>query len=75
MVGSVDSVVGRTTVKVYNIAGRLVRELGRDDLQPGVYELEWDARDGRGNRVAVGVYFYAIETAGQTVQRKLVLLK
>jgi len=66
---------GSTAAKVFNIAGRLVRDLGQDDLAPGVYELEWDGRDSRGNRVAAGVYFYTLETGGQSVQRKLVLLR
>jgi hypothetical protein len=66
---------GRTVVSVFNIAGRLVRDLGHDDLSPGVYELEWDGRDARGNRVAAGVYFYSIETGEQSVQKKLVLLR
>lgn len=72
---SVPAPGGRTVARVFNIAGRLVRDLGHDDLPPGVYELEWDGRDGRGNRVAAGVYFYSIETGEQSVQKKLVLLR
>lgn len=66
---------GETVARVFNIAGRLVRDLGHDDLPPGIYELEWDGRDSKGNRVAAGVYFYSIEAGEQSVQRKLVLLR
>jgi hypothetical protein len=66
---------GDVSVRIFNIAGRLVRDLGRDELPAGVYELEWDGRDGRGEQVAAGVYFYSITTPTDAVERKVVLLR
>ncbi|MFH1865614.1 MAG: FlgD immunoglobulin-like domain containing protein, partial [Candidatus Eisenbacteria bacterium] len=72
---AIPSPGGDVSVRIYNMAGRLVRDLGRDDLPPGVYELEWDGRSNQGERVATGVYFYAVRTPDDSVRRKVVLLK
>jgi hypothetical protein len=72
---AIPSPGGDVSVRVYNIAGRLVRDLGRDDLPPGIYELEWDGRNNQGERVATGVYFYSVRTPSDSVRRKVVLLK
>jgi len=71
----VPSPGGRTVVRVYNIAGRVVRELGNDELSPGVYELEWNGRDEGGERVASGIYFYRVHAPGVIDQKTMVLLK
>jgi hypothetical protein len=66
---------GRASVRIYNLAGRLVRELGEDIVAPGLYEIEWDATDAAGRRVAAGVYFYHIEAPGVLEQRKAVVVR
>ncbi len=71
----VPSLGGRTTVRVYNIAGRVVRELGNEELSPGIYELEWNGRDEGGERVASGIYFYRVYAPGVIDQKTMVLLK
>jgi hypothetical protein len=37
--------------------------------------MRWDGRDGNGNRVASGVYFYRIQSGSFIDQKKMVLLK
>jgi hypothetical protein len=66
---------GRVSVRIYNLAGRLVRELGEDVVAPGLYEIEWDATDAAGRPVAAGVYFYHIEAPGLLEQRKAVVVR
>jgi hypothetical protein len=66
---------GFTTVRVYDLAGRVVRELGRDDLPAGTYELTWDGRNERGATVGAGVYFFRIETGKGSVQKKVVVVR
>lgn len=41
---------------IYDIQGRLVRTLTRDDRAPGTTWFEWDVRNGEGTRVAPGIY-------------------
>lgn len=47
---------GDTSVKVYDVSGRLVRELGsvRGD---GIHLMDWDGNDGFGEPAATGQYF------------------
>jgi M6 family metalloprotease-like protein len=59
-------------VKIYNILGELVREIGCSSVQElkerGVY---WDGRDNRGLEVPSGMYFYEVD--GKKVKRMVVL--
>jgi hypothetical protein len=48
---------GRVTVRLYDVAGRLVRELVHGESAAGLRTQRWDGRDARGRRVAAGVYF------------------
>ena len=64
------------TLRVYNVAGQLVRTLVDDIRTPGVsYRAEWDGRNAAGEAVSSGVYFYRIVTSEFTKTRKMVLLK
>lgn len=50
------------TVKIYTVAGRLIRELGPEPAQPIPQQnrLHWDGRDTDGDPVANGVYLYKL---------------
>jgi hypothetical protein len=62
-------------ITVYDVSGRLVRELVNEHRAPGNWSVEWNGEDDRGARVASGVYFYRMR-AGEFVEtRKMVLLK
>jgi hypothetical protein len=61
-------------VAVYDVHGRLVRELRRGLLPQGSSSLRWDGTDGRGIVVAAGTYFYRIESEGASLTHKVVLL-
>ncbi|MGQ9708358.1 MAG: C25 family cysteine peptidase [bacterium] len=49
------------TVKVFTIAGRLVRVLGPKECSFGYNQIEWDGRDRDNNLLASGVYLYKID--------------
>ena len=61
-------------VAVYDVHGRLVRELRRGLLPEGSSSVRWDGTDDRGVMVAAGAYFYRIESEGIAQTRKVVLL-
>jgi FlgD Ig-like domain len=60
---------------IYDTAGRQVRELVRGTEAPGVHSALWDGRDDSGRRVSSGIFYYRLLVAGQSMTRKLVLLK
>jgi parallel beta-helix repeat protein len=64
-----------TTVRIYDAGGRLVRTLIDQDLPEGPQTVLWDGFDGRGRRVATGVYFYQLRSGAVVETRNMVLLK
>ena len=68
---------GHVTLRVYNVAGQLVRTLV-DEVQipgPDGLRVTWDGRSDAGQAVSSGVYFYKLATPGFTETKKMVLLK
>jgi len=65
----------RTTLKVYNLLGQLVRSLVEKEQVPGYYSVVWDGRDGLGTEISSGIYFYRLQAGSYTEIRKMVLLK
>jgi hypothetical protein len=66
---------GRVTLRVYDVAGRLVRTLVDEVRDAGSYREVWDGTNNRGSCVASGVYFYKMNARGFEKTRKMVVLK
>ncbi|MBN2465807.1 T9SS type A sorting domain-containing protein, partial [candidate division WOR-3 bacterium] len=64
---------GRIGIKVYDAAGRVVRDLVSRYADAGSYSVTWDGRAADGRRVARGVYFCKLSTPAGTRQQKLVV--
>ncbi len=61
---------------VYDLSGRLVRTLVDSELREGGrHTTPWDGRDERGLPVASGVYFYRLTATGESLSRRMILLK
>ena len=63
------------SLRIYDLGGRLVRSLVTGKLPAGRRSVTWDGRDGRGYRVASGVYLYQLEAGAFRATRKLVVVK
>ena len=63
------------TLTVYDARGRLVRELGRGPVGPGLHEVVWDGRDHDGAAVGSGMYLYRLQVGENKQTGKMVLLK
>ncbi len=63
------------TLRIYNVAGQLVRTLVDDALDARAYRISWDGRNDAGHGVSSGVYFYRLEAGDYRAVRKLVLMK
>ena len=66
---------GLVTIRIYNVAGGLVRTLVNEARDAGAYSAIWDGRNNIGADIASGIYFYKMETAGFQATKKLVLLR
>jgi len=62
-------------IAVYNIRGGKVRTLMRGTAEAGRNAAHWNGLDERGTPVASGVYLYRITANGQSVTRRMTLLK
>lgn len=65
----------KTSVKIYNVAGRLVSILVDTVLTPGKYNTSWRAVDENGNNVASGVYYVKLQIGKKHVTKRLIQLK
>jgi hypothetical protein len=63
------------SLRIYDAAGRLVRELAAGQYAAGAYRKIWDGRDANGAAVSSGIYFYRLEAGTFSKTRKMVLLK
>ncbi|HOT95774.1 MAG TPA: two-component regulator propeller domain-containing protein [bacterium] len=71
---------GFVSIKIYNLAGRLVCTLMQEQKVAGRHSVQWNATDENGQRVAAGVYLYQTEftdALGETMvlMRKMSLVK
>jgi len=64
------------SLKIYDVAGRLVRSLTNEQLTAGFNkQVVWNGLDNSGNRVSSGVYFYRLVAADFTATKKMVVMK
>jgi flagellar hook assembly protein FlgD len=66
---------GNTSVRVFDVAGRVVRTLLDGDLAGGHHSVAWDGTSDSGKRVASGVYFYRIDTRGGALTSRFVVMR
>jgi hypothetical protein len=65
----------RVTVTVFDVNGRLVKQLLDEQRSAGSSTVEWNGTDAQGRTVATGVYFCVLDAGGTRYQHKMVLLK
>ncbi len=61
---------GHTTLRVYDAAGRVIATLMDGTLPAGSHQVTWETND-----TPSGIYFFVLDAGGQTVSRKVVLVK
>ncbi|UCG51501.1 MAG: T9SS type A sorting domain-containing protein [Candidatus Latescibacterota bacterium] len=68
---------GHVTLKIYNVAGQLVKTLVDEEQTPRAdgFKPTWDGTNNTGEPVSSGVYFYRLTTKGFSQTKKMVLLK
>lgn len=66
---------GQVELRIFDVSGRLVRDLGAGWRETGPQRVRWDGRDDHGEAVATGVYLARLRLDGRTFSTKLVVLK
>jgi flagellar hook assembly protein FlgD len=66
---------GRTSVAVYDVAGRRVRTVLNEVLPAKVHEVSWTGDDDQGRQVAAGVYFYMVTSGDHRSVGRMALVK
>ena len=61
------------SVRVYDVAGRLVRDVAQGAFGAGTYSRDWDGRNRAGRAVGTGVYLVRLDTGHNVVRQKIVL--
>jgi len=62
-------------LRVYDVAGRVVRTLTNDTWPAGFHSVDWDGANDRGVAVPAGVYFYRLVTSEGSLARRLTVLR
>ncbi len=70
-----DLTNSKTTLKIYDVQGRLVKTLVDEVLSSGNYLSKWDATNESGNKTTSGVYFYSLKVGERVVSKKMILLR
>jgi hypothetical protein len=60
---------------VYNINGQLVRTILDQHQTAGSYSVTWDGTSNVGEPVASGIYIYLLQADGQSLSRKMIMIK
>ncbi len=67
--------VPHASLRVYDVAGRLVRTLRQGPMTAGEHAVVWQGEDESGQAVASGVYFCRLEAGGVAEGRAMVLVR
>ena len=60
---------------MFDVRGRLLRELARPGLRPGSHEVVWDGKDAHGRRLPGGVYYYELRAADLRARGRVTLVQ
>jgi subtilisin family serine protease len=66
---------GPVRLRLYDLDGRLVRELVNEFMPAGRHERTWNGASASGARLAAGVYLAVLESGGLRARQKLVMLQ
>jgi hypothetical protein len=66
---------GKVTLRVYDVTGRMVKQLVNKEQKPGVYTANWEGNTPSNRKLATGVYFVRLCADSKTATKKLVLVR
>jgi len=66
---------GKFSVEVYDLAGRLVKQVKAGEQMPGEHRVTWDGKDSHGGKVPSGVYFVKLQAREEVRTKKMILTR
>jgi len=66
---------GPASVRIYDVRGALVADLGTEWYGEGRSEILWKGRTGENRPLPTGVYFVAVRLQGDVLRQKLMILR
>lgn len=63
------------SLRIYNVTGQLVQILTQGVHEPGKYQVFWNGQDRHHRKVSSGVYFYQLDVDGNSIIKKMIMLK
>jgi len=63
------------SLRVYDVRGRLVRQLATGQVNGGLQEVFWNGQNENGEPVGSGIYLYRLEVGRESFTGKMVLVK
>ena len=66
---------GHVSLKIYNVAGQLVKTLVDETRDASSYSILWDGTNNLGAKVASGIYFYRLVAGDFEQTKKMVLIR
>ena len=63
------------SINIWNIYGRLVRNLTHRAYSAGVYQIKWDGTDEAGQPVSSGIYYYRLMTPTYQKWNKMMYIR
>jgi hypothetical protein len=64
---------GQVKLNIFNLSGKLVRELKNTHHNSGVFNINWDGTDTAGSKLTSGVYICQLKTGNQNDIQKMVI--
>lgn len=64
-----------TTLRIYDLSGRLIKTFNKGLLEPGEYTITWNGTDDRGGIMPSGVYFYELKIGNKVTSKKLIRVR
>lgn len=62
-------------IKIYNVAGQLIRTLTLASAREGKNHILWDGKDDRNQVVSSGIYFYRVEAGAFSCCGRMTMIK
>jgi subtilisin family serine protease len=66
---------GEVTLRIYDVSGRLIRDLASGLRSAGRHQEKWDGTNQQGRDVASGIYFARLTVEGQMQMKSMLLLR